>query len=235
MVHQSLISKAGICSLVAAIGPAPAGASIAEDVGLLGLFRVSDPAAYSQALMEIESSTAAFGCAIRRHGKLSGTQGPLALPDVNRFLLLKCEAPLLAGRAGRAALQPLAGRTSDFVLLEGNARWSADDLGSAVNERAYVIKLSHFNNRAPDARDDTLASVGHDVAARPHAYQNAAVIAVDRAWGIPTPDDVTVLFYRSAADGSAFREQNPDIMKRIGEFNATHVDDFVYASGAAER
>ncbi len=68
-----------------------------------------------------------------------------------------------------------------------------------------------------------------------HAYTNEAVMSVDRALGIPRPDDVTVLYYRLATDGKKFRDQNPAIMKRIGEFNKAHVDGFVYINGAAER
>lgn len=231
MAHKSLISKIGIGFLASSIGVSLAGASLAGEVGLLGFFQVSDGAAYSNALEGIEAATAPSGCTVRRQGELSGTRGPLSLPEVNRFLLLQCESKVLA--SGQGALEPLA-QQKEFVLLEGEARFAEED-ASAVAERSYVVKLSRFNDGPPDVREKALASIGRDVAARSHAYQDEAVIEVDRAWGIPTPDDVTVLFYRSSADGKAFREQNPDIMKRIGEFNEAHVEAFAYAGGTAER
>ena len=232
MVRRSVFSVAALaaCAALASSLVAP---NAAAEVAVLGLFRATDPVAYAGALDALDS--AAPGCAIRRHGKVAGTRGPLALPALDRFLLLRCEASLLGDPAGLAALETLAPRGSELVVLEGGARWSEDPPDAAVAERAYVIKLSRFNEAEPDAREADLAALGEDVAERPHAYVNEAVISVARSRGVDGTDDVTVLYYDSPDDAKAFREQNPDLMERIGAFNKTHVTDFVYVNGVAER
>ncbi|MGI9590674.1 MAG: hypothetical protein ACR2P8_04845 [Myxococcota bacterium] len=229
MVPRSLLSGLALAAFAApasAIAAPPA----ASEVAVLGLFRAADPAAHAGALDALGS--AASGCAIRRQGKVAGTRGPLALPEPNRFLLLRCQSSLLEDPAGLAAIEGLGG---ELVLLEGSALWSGDEPDASVAERAYVIKLSRFNEEAPGAREADLAAIGRDVSQRPHAYVNEAVISVARSRGADGTDDVTVLYYRRPSDGKAFRQQNPDLMKRIGAFNETHVADFVYVNGVAER
>jgi hypothetical protein len=205
-------------------------ASEAGEIGVLGLIEVSDPAGYELALDRLGSSLAEHGCTIRRGGSVSGTRGSLELPESNRFLLLQCDASLLAG-PGSKAFASLAPHAKARVLLEGGSVWSSGD--SVVAERVYAIKLSQFNNHEPELRNQELASLGSDAASRPHAWVNESVIAVDRAWGISRPDDVTVLYYRSPEDAKVFRAQNKDILARVGAFNEAHVESFVYASGSA--
>ena len=71
--------------------------------------------------------------------------------------------------------------------------------------------------------------------ATPLPPQMADVVDVPDQVGFFETDDVTVLYYDSPDDAKAFREQNPDLMERIGAFNKTHVTDFVYVNGVAER
>jgi hypothetical protein len=159
----------------------------------------------------------------------------MSLPKAERFLLLQCETPLLRDRAGRAALQPLRGNVTEWVVAEGDLML-LDGFSAQIDpDRAYVLKLSRYNNSDPDGRDHDLSALGRDAASRAHAYRNEAVIAVSRAWGMVTPDEVTVLYYESPAEGKIFREHNGDLMKKIGQFNEAHLADYVYLNGSVAR
>jgi hypothetical protein len=232
MIHKSLFSNVKLTIFSTAMGIASQSSGAPGEIAVLAMIQVSDPAGYEQALAPLGSSLAERGCSVRRDGSLSGTRGPLELPESNRFLLLECKSSLLAG-PGSAAFESLAPHAEVRVLLEGGSTWSDGD--SAVTQRVYTIKLSEFNHDRPGQRDRELASIGSEAALRPHAWVNESVIAVDRAFGISKPDDVTVLYYRSPEDAKAFREQNKDILKRVGAFNKAHLASYVYASGSAVR
>ena len=232
MFPKSLILKTQLCVFVVATQLAAGSVEAAQEVGVLAMYKVSDSEKFDRAVKRLHSSVIEHGCRIRREGELSGTRGSLPLPDLDRFLLLQCETSMHSGRANME-FESLEPHTSEQVLLSGPSIFT-DDV-SDVSKRSYVIKLSQFNNKAPVERDQDLASLGTDAASRPHAFRNETVIDVDHTVGIPAPDDVTVLYYRSPEDAKAFRENNKDILSRIGEFNKLHVESFVYATGAAVR
>ena len=221
----------GLALALAPVGPASAAA---EPVGLLALYRVEDSMGYAQVLEQLGADLAAQGCAIRREGAISGANGPMTLPTADRFLILGCETALLEDRASRAALQPLRRAVAELVIAEGKLVLF-EDSPRIDPERAYVLKISRYNNTDPDARDRDLSALSRDASGRAHAYRNEAVIAVSRAWGMVTPDEVTVLYYKSSAEGEAFRQGNGDLMKKIGQFNEDHLLDYSYLNGSAAR
>ena len=232
MTRKRLILNTNLILLASIFAIATPSSGKMGEVGVLAMFQVSNLAGYELALDRLGPTLAEHGCSILREGPLSGTRGPLNIPESDRFLLLGCKSSLLAGH-GNAAFDSLAPHAEASLLLEGGSTWSDGD--SAIAQRVYTIKLSQFNNTMPEQRDQDLASIGSEAASRPHAWSNELVIAVDRAWGIPKPDDVTVLYYRSPEDAKTFRKQNKDILEQVGAFNKAHLNSYVYASGSAKR
>ena len=102
-------------------------------------------------------------------------------------------------------------------------------------DRSYVIKLSRYNDSAPEDRDRDVAAINMEAASRANGFRNEAVIAVTRTSGVDELDEVTLLYYESPAQGKAFREANGDLLKRIGAFNEAHLVDYVYMNASAER
>jgi len=194
-----------------------AGSGLAEPVALLGLYEAAAPAA--------PTALAASGCSLRREGMLQGARGGLALPAANRFVLLECEASLLSSPDGAGGL-PGFGATP--VWIEGALAERAGLDAAAAPGRAYVIKLSRYNDADPAGRERDVAAINALAAKRENGFRNEAVIAVSRASGVAKPDEVTVLYYDDPAAAKAFREANGDLLKRVGGFNETHLVDFVY-------
>lgn len=214
-----------LATILAVLFAAPA---FAHEVGLLGLYRAGN----ATAIAELESGLSQHGCSLRREGAVVDANGPLKLPAAERFVLLECHMSMLGSDTSRSALQPLG---ADVVWLEGALTGSSGLAAPTEPGRSYVIKLSRYNDNAPADRDRDVAAINLDAATRANGFRNEAVIAVTRTSGVDALDEVTLLYYESAAQGKAFREANSDLMKRIGAFNKAHLVDYVYMNASAER
>jgi len=207
-----------------------AGSALAEgDVGVLVFYRLgaSGEAAVEREIVALNGSDP---CAVRQQGKVSGARGSMNLPEVERFLLLGCDRPLLGESVGGQAIERLGQKVENLIVVEGALTVFDDAPDSASSGRAYTLKLSRYNDSDPRSRADDLAALNRDASARPNAFHNEVVITAARASGIATPDDVTLLYYDSPSDGAAFRAANGDLMKRIGQFNKEHLVDYAYVS-----
>ncbi len=228
MISKSLIYQKKLLVLAIALAGLLAAPALANEVGLLGLYEAGD----ASALAELESGLSQHGCSLRREGAVLDANGPLELPAAERFVLLECHMSLLASGMGSSALQPLG---ADVVWLEGALTGSSGLSAPTEPGRSYLIKLSRYNDSAPEDRDRDVAAINMEAATRPNGFRNEAVIAVTRTSGVDALDEVTLLYYESAAQGKAFREANGDLLKRIGAFNKAHLVDYVYMNASAER
>ncbi len=177
------------------------------------------------------------GCSPWRQGAVAGTQGNLDIGAPERFVLFACRAEVLDSVQHRQALAPILAADNDAIAVEGPLVFG--DAGKtgpeAQGARAYVFKLSRYNNIDPDRRDSDLNRINAEAAGRQDAWRTEAMVAGLRAVGVPTPDEVVVIHYDNAAQGERFRKQNPDILKQIGAFNRKHLLDFTYISAVPDQ
>jgi len=136
----------------------------------------------------------------------------------------------------RVQLDGLAGSGAAIAILEGDLTDLPDTArDSAVSGRQYILKISHYNNRDIGGRDKDLASLTREAAELADAYVTGSFIGVNHASGLPTPDEVVVLFYDDAQTGERFRGNNKGLLRKIGAFNKTHLIDTVYYIGQARQ
>lgn len=225
---------------VVILGFSPSGVARAVDIGILGLYSLHDGESPVEVLGRLGSELADRGCSLRRQGRIDGTNGPLTLPDVERFVVVECKTSLLESAGGRAALQRFentaksAGKARTVVWLEGVLTQSEGLAAETNPDRAYTIKLSRYTDGASAIRDREVAAISEDASRRRNAFRNEAVIAVSRTTGIDALDEVTLLYYAGPVEAKAFREANGDLLKRIGAFNKAHLTDYVYLRVSAE-
>lgn len=179
---------------------------------------------------------AARGCNQWRRGAVAGMQGNLDIGAPARFVLFACRAEILHNAERRQALAAVLAAGKDAIAVEGPLVLGGPDATGpgAPGGRAYVLKISRYNNTDPDRRDSDLDSIDKQAAGRADAWKMEAQVAGLRAVGMPTPDEVVVIHYDDAAQGERFRQQNPDILKRIGAFNRRHLIEFTYISAVPD-
>lgn len=232
---KTTISAAALAAAVAFALAGSATPARAGEVGVFGFYQVKDAGRYSEVLKALEGSLGGRGCAVRREGEIATTDGSLNVDKPNRFLLVECTGPLLAARATRALFGPLEAVTSHLVLAEGKLQRFADGFSAPGVGRAYLIKVSHYNDRNPKQRDRELAAIQQRVETRSDRYQNEAIITPSRALGMTTPDEVVVLSYDDSKAAERFRKANGDILEAIGAFNEAHLVTFAYFTASSAR
>lgn len=207
-----------------------------RQVGVLGLYRVNDP----ETAVPDEAKVRDLGCAVRRVGIIGTQQGDIGLEQPNHFVFMACGASPLGDAAARAMVRDLISTGRSLAVLEGDLTDLAagrrdGQQRDAIAARQYIVKISHYNNRDADGRDRDLAALNVESEGLPDTYVNEAFIGVNSAIGLPTPDEVVLLFYDNPATGDRFRKNNPGLLKRIGAFNKAHLSGTIYYGGRAVR
>ncbi len=204
--------------------------------GVLALLQVRDTASYDNQLSGFEEKTQAMDCSILREGPVVAEDGDINLDQPNRFIYLDCQVPLLGTPSGRNLITEL-GRGSAYVAaMEGTKLFhDTAPLSKQAGERAYILKVSHYNNSNPNKRDQDLSSLGEIVLPRADAYQQEAFIGVTQAYGMETPDEAVVLYYDDVGAGDRFRDNNPDILDKIVDFNDSHLTNYIYYFAQSRR
>ena len=197
----------------------------AQPVGILGLYEVEDASLPSFKKHNIKS----LGCELRREGLIAAEKGDIDIDEPNRFVLLACETSLLGDINKRTKLQDILSQGRTLTILEGALSDESHDKN--VPNREYVLKISHYNNENTEQREQDLEHLNNLVSVRPNHYKTESFIAVNKAIGMPTPDEAVVIYYDSTKDGEDFRKNNPDIMNLVGSFNKKHINDYIYYVG----
>ncbi|MGH7818476.1 MAG: hypothetical protein ACREQ9_01760 [Candidatus Binatia bacterium] len=77
--------------------------------------------------------------------------------------------------------------------------------------------------------------IQQQVGARADRYQTEAIVTPSRAAGMTTPDEVVVLYYDDPKVAERFRNDNGDILAKIGGFNESHLVEFAYFTASSTR
>ncbi|MCP5000426.1 MAG: hypothetical protein GY933_17255 [Hyphomicrobiales bacterium] len=222
-VKSALAALCGFAGLVAA-------GTAAGQTASSGLF-ILHSNAQNEAFTQSISGLADDGCSVWRRGAVAGTQGGLDVGAPQRFVLLSCDDGVLGEATGRdtlaAVLQGGAVAVEGPILLQKATE--------AAGERAYIFKISRYNNADPSARENDLAKINAVAADTPDAWANEGFVAGLRAAGIETPDEVVVIHYEDRKQGERFRNANQDILQQVGAFNRDHLVEFVYIAAVPDQ
>lgn len=211
-------------------------AASANTFGIVGLFQVENQNQYAHALQIFKTSLSERACNVSRQGMIADEAGDINTEQPNRFLILACDGSVISKEEGRSIFNSLSAASENTVILEGAlAAFPEDDSGSKLSERAYILKVSHYNNVSPDIRDNDLDVLRNETLKVADRYRRDMFVDVDRAMGMETPDEVALLYYDTPAQGKIFRENNPEIIEKVGNFNKTHLNDYIYYFGMAEQ
>lgn len=206
--------------------------AMAQQIGVVGLFKIDPGAAANVDQQKITN----LSCQIRRAGAVVGEQGDIDVERPNHFIFLACEHSLLSVAAKREVLSGLISEGEALAFLEGALTDNPDnDSSSDATDREYILKVSHYNNRDTDGREQDLERIMRAVGSDPDRFIDESFIALNRSVGMPTPDEVVILFYESSKRADRFRKNNPKILRDIGAFNKAHLNDFIYYAGKIAR
>lgn len=225
--HPLRPAVVSIAMLAATISTASAQA---QPVGILSLYNAQDP----QSLSIDDTKLAALDCTLQRAGIIGAAQGDIGLDQPNQFVLLSCQRSLLATPMTRQKLTAINTSGAPLATLEGDmVNFPDAKRNSAITARQYILKISHYNNADVDARDAELASLTQEAETMADTYVTEAFVGVTHAIGLPTPDEVVVLFYDDPDTGDRFRKSNSGFLGKVGVFNETHLIDTIYYVGQA--
>ncbi len=199
-------------------------------IGVMGLYNAEQPLQVA-----LDANTVqALGCSVRLSGAIGGTQGDINLEQPNQFFLLACNASVLSDMSARANLVDLIPSAEMLAMFEGDlVNFPAPGPESPVAGRQYVFKISYYKNQDPDARDTELFNLTAEAEAMTDTYVTEAFIGVNHAIGLPTPDEVVVLYYDDPETGDRFRDANGSFLRKVGKFNDAYLLDTVYYIGQA--
>lgn len=208
----------------------------AEASGLFGIFQSDSDQDYQKTIHKLENLLKKQDCTLHREGKIMGSQGNYKLPPVNQFFLLKCNMNVLGNKSTNSWIKLLQSTTKNLAILEGAfLNLDQSSITSSGTNRSYIFKLSDYNNIDPGKRTADLVELGKMVETREHKYTTEAFVRVNNAFGMNRPDEVVVIHYDSTKDGEKFRQNNEDILNKIGKFNQSHLTQFSYFFAQSNR
>lgn len=212
MQNFKLISSIAGAVLMLATGTVNAAQT--NQIGVIGLYKIGNP----QAAIIDRKKVNDLGCEIRRSGIIAAAQGNIELAQPNQFVFLACDAALLSNPENRNALSSIVQGGERLAVLEGSlSNFPDTDRPSAVSVRQYILKISHYNNKDANKRDLDLDDLSREAAQLPDTYVTESFISVNEALGLPTPDEVVILFYDSPETGDRFRKNNGGLLQKIGK------------------
>lgn len=201
-----------------------------HQIGVVGLYETANP----KAAAFDEGVISKLGCNIRRIGIIGAAQGNIALKQPNQFLFLACDGSILSDATKRKMFSTLNSAGEPLAVLEGSLTDFSDaQRDSSVSGRQYILKISHYNNKNVGKRDRELDDINQEAGKIADTYVTESFIGVNHALGLPTPDEVVILYYDDPKMGDRFRKNNPKLMRKIGKFNKDHLVDAVYYVGQA--
>ncbi|WP_419905826.1 hypothetical protein [Kiloniella sp.] len=204
--------------------------------GVLALLDVNDTVRYDNQLSNFEEKAQSMNCTILREGPVVAEDGDIDLDQPNRFIYFDCKTSLLGSPDGRDFLADL-GKGSDYIAAMEGTPFFQDTVSfkKQAGERSYILKVSHYNNSNPTKRDLDLAHLGETVRPRDDAYQLESFLGTTQAYGMTTPDEAVVLYYDTTAAGDRFRDNNPDVLDKVVDFNDKHLTDYIYYIAQSRR
>lgn len=174
-----------------------------------------------------------LGCTIFHSGNIVAQQGNSRMKQPDQFIIMTCEGPLLHIAQNRQALSNLYTQGRVIAVLEGHlTTFDTAKNQPALSKRQYILKLGYYNNTDVDLRENDLLALNRKVAPLEGHWTTEGFIDVNHAMGIPTPDEMVIIYYDTAKIGKQFRDQNKDILNDVGAFNDKHLTEYSYLIGA---
>jgi len=175
-----------------------------------------------------EQTAQDMGCSVYRSGPIFAQQGSIKVEEPSSYAVLNCDKPVLANPNTRVQL------TGAVAVFEGDlSLFPAASDTSGMAERQYILKLGYYNNNDISQRDEDLVALGAIAKQRDGHWISEAFLNVDDAMGMATPDEVVIIYYDTADQATAFRDNNQDILEKVGAFNRAHLTGFSYLVGKA--
>ena len=216
--------------------PVTSASANAEDVGVIGLLYDGDTALTKTDFEHNISSIDNLNCEVVRYGNIFQEQGNIDIDNPNKFFTMKCAKSIFQSSSGSSFIEKLREVVETTYLIEGDILpYEIDPSDSEMSKRAYIVKVSYFNNNTPLKRLDDLKTIRSETLKVKDRYKREMFIEGQRAFGLETPDEVALLYYDTPQHGERFRENNPKLMKLIGDFNSNHLNDHSYYFGNAEQ
>lgn len=201
-----------------------------QPIGVLGLYDTEGPASIDK------RKISKLSCEIRREGPIAQGAGDIGLENPNYFVSLACKASVLSDPEKRKMVNHLMTNATAKAVLEGTLSLMPEIKNSSkLQDRSYILKISHYNNKNTDSREKDLAELDQATISQPDRFIAESFLSVHHALGMPTPDEVVILYYDSPEHGDHFRSNNPDIMKMVGDFNKNHLNEHIYYFAQATR
>lgn len=208
--------------------------SVANGIGIFGLHNPTSPEQHQVVLKQIKHNEQMRDCNLLRHGKTNGAQGNLNVAENNHYFMLECPTTILSLAGISKTLESINKNTRNLMLLEGNfSDINREGLSQDSSKRAYILKISHFNNKQPAQRTRELAAFKKEAYALDNHYYREAFINVQHAYGVKRPDELAIIYYDTQESGDKFRQNNPKFIEKIGQFNMKHLTEFTYVFASA--
>lgn len=173
-----------------------------------------------------------LGCTVFHAGKIVAQQANFKMQQPDQFIIMACEHPVLHGAQNRQALGALYAGGDMIAALEGPlTRFDIVNDRTQPTDRQYILKLSYYNNSDIDRREDDLQALDEEVAPLEDRWTTEGFVGVNHAMGIPTPDELVIIYYDTAESGERFRDDNKSILGKVGAFNDAHLTKFSYLVG----
>ncbi|RED53468.1 hypothetical protein [Aestuariispira insulae] len=228
-MEQNKMAAAAAVAMICLLGAPQTGGAASH--ALLALVYGEDGGSIAE---QLATAVVENDCVVKRMGPVLGEAGAINLDQPEQFIWLTCDQAVDLEAAGFAGL--VNGPDRRPVLLVGRQTdFPEDDSASDYRNRAYILKVSHFNNDKPPRRRKDLEQIRNWTLDRKDRYRRESFMRVQAASGMETPDEAVLLFYDSPLHGERFRENNPDILEAIEAFNDAHLNDHTYYfAGAAQ-
>jgi hypothetical protein len=173
-----------------------------------------------------------LGCTVFHAGKIVAQQASFKMKQPDQFIIMSCEQPLLHDAQNRQALGALYAGGHMIAALEGPlTRFDIVSDRTRPAERQYILKLGYYNNSDIDRREDDLQALNQKVTPLEDHWTTEGFVGVNHAMGIPTPDELVIIYYDTPESGERFRDNNKDILGEVRAFNDAHLTKFSYLVG----
>jgi hypothetical protein len=175
---------------------------------------------------EVSSVFSSAGCEIHRSGKIGGALGPLAWPELDTFRLYQCNESVLTALVEAGVTDKLTSGSRQPVLVEGDLVTMDAPIPTVTAE--YIIKVSYYSDTDGTLRDKDLVALNTKVSSKKGVWHTEGVLIPSKTVGTIRPDELTFLFYDSSDIANKFRDEHPEILEMIGQFNGAHLTSFLY-------
>ena len=134
---------------------------------------------------------------------------------------------LTSDTAANVVSDKMSDQNTVFVSGEFNVRNLATETAISVDEKAYVLKLSYFN-QLNKGRQDEEDKIDRLAAEKLNGWTREARLYLSKAIGVPQPNALGILRFESSDGRLSFRRQHSDVVDEIKRFNMKYIKQATY-------